>query len=346
MAGGRAAQIDRASHNHCRRTLLRIVTRELIDIVIVGAGPTGLATAIEAHRRALKYVVLEKGCITNSIYGFPSQMVFFTTPELLEIGGLPLISEREKPTRNEALKYYRKVVSALNLNVHQYEEVQEMQKTGDHVFRVTTSKGEYQARNVVISIGYYDNPNLLGVPGEDLPHVSHYYTEPYAFFGRNVVVVGGKNSAAEAALDLFRGGAHVTLLHRGSEMGSTVKYWVRPDIENRFKAGEIRAMFNTRVVAITASTVQVEQGDEKRDIPCDQVFLLTGYHSDPKFFHQLGVHYDKDTLRPKYDADTYETTVGGVYLAGSVIGGRMNAEVFIENGRFHGERVVREIAGS
>jgi thioredoxin reductase (NADPH) len=320
------------------------VSKELFDIVIVGAGPTGLATAIEAHRRKMKYVVLEKGCITNSIFGFPSQMVFFTTPELLEIGGLPLISEREKPTRNEALKYYRKVVSAVGLSVRQYEEVLAMEKAEGNLFQIKTAKGQYSSRHVVLAIGYYDNPNLVGIPGEDLPHVSHYYTEPYSFFGRNVVVVGGRNSAAEAALDMFRGGAHVTLVHRGSEMGSTLKYWVRPDIENRIKAGEIRALFNTTVSSITPAAVQVEQGGERREIPADQVFLLTGYHTNPKFFHQLGVEYDRDSLRPRYDPETYETNVPGVYLAGSVIGGRMNAEVFIENGRLHGERVVAAIA--
>ena len=313
------------------------------DLIIVGAGPTGLATAIEAERRHLNYVVLEKGCITNSILHFPSQMVFFTTPELLEIGGLPLVSEREKPTRNEALKYYRKVVGALHLNVHQYEEVQQIEE-GLQRFHVVTSCGEYEARNVVIAIGYYDNPNLLGIPGEDLPHVSHYYTEPYAFYNRDVVVVGGKNSAAEAALDLFRGGARVTLVHRGSEMGPTVKYWVRPDIENRFKAREIAAFFNTRLVEISPTAVQILQAESIQNIPAQQVFLLTGYHSSLTLFRQLGIRLDPGTLRPECDPQTFETNVPGVYLAGSVVAGRQNAEVFIENGRLHGEMVVRAIA--
>ena len=313
------------------------------DLIIVGAGPNGLATAIEAERRHLNYVVLEKGCITNSILHFPSQMVFFTTPELLEIGGLPLVSEREKPTRNEALKYYRKVVGALHLNVHQYEEVQQIEK-GLQRFHVVTSCGEYEARNVVIAIGYYDNPNLLGIPGEDLPHVSHYYTEPYAFYNRDVVVVGGKNSAAEAALDLFRGGARVTLVHRGSEMGPTVKYWVRPDIENRFKAREIAAFFNARLVEISPTAVQILQAETIQNIPAQQVFLLTGYHSSLTLFRQLGIRLDPGTLRPECDPQTFETNVPGVYLAGSVVAGRQNAEVFIENGRLHGEMVVRAIA--
>jgi thioredoxin reductase (NADPH) len=319
------------------------VKEELIDLVIVGAGPTGLATAIEAHRRGLRYVVIEKGCITNSIFGFPSQMVFFTTPELLEIGGMPLVSEREKPNRVEALKYYRKVVAALNLNVRQYEEVLEIHRIADRQFRVVTPAGQHFTRNVVLATGYYDNPNMLGIPGEDLPHVSHYYTEPYSFYGRDVVVVGGKNSAAEAALDLFRGGARVTLVHRGSEMGSTLKYWVRPDIENRFKAGQIRACFNTRVTAITPAAVVTVQEDVPHSIPAQQVFLLTGYHSDTKFYDQLGVRYDAATLRPQHSPDTFETNVPGVYLAGSITGGRLNAEIFIENGRFHGELVVKAV---
>jgi thioredoxin reductase (NADPH) len=317
---------------------------DLLDIAIVGAGPTGLATAIEAHRRGLKYVVLDKGCITNSILGFPSHMVFFTTPELLEIGGMPLISEREKPSRNEALKYYRKVVQAFGLKIHQYEEVQRIRQTASHQFELQTSEGTYAANNVVLATGYYDNPNLLGIPGEDLPHVSHYYTEPYSFYDRDVVIVGGRNSAAEAALDLFRGGARVTLVHRGAEMGSTLKYWVRPDIENRFKAGEVKVYFNTLVSRITPSTVEVVQQGTPITLQAQQVFVLIGYHSSTKFFEQLGVKWDSDTLRPQYNSETFETNVPGVYLAGSIVGGRFNAEVFIENGRFHGESVVKAIA--
>lgn len=317
---------------------------ELLDIAIVGAGPTGLATAIEAHRRGMKYLVFDKGCITNSILGFPSHMVFFTTPELLEIGGMPLVCEREKPSRNEALKYYRKVVQAFGITIRQYEEVRRIESTGPHQFRVQTAVGEYAAKNIALATGYYDNPNKLGVPGEDLPHVSHYYTEPYSFFDRDVVIVGGRNSAAEAALDLFRGGARVTLVHRGAEMGSTLKYWVRPDIENRFKAGEVKVFFNSLLKRITDSSVEIDQAGTPHTLHADQVFLLTGYHSSTKFFEQLGVKWDSDTLRPQYNPETFETNVPGVYLAGSIVGGRFNAEVFIENGRFHGETVVKAVA--
>jgi thioredoxin reductase (NADPH) len=317
---------------------------ELLDIAIVGAGPTGLATAIEAQRRGLKYVVFDKGCITNSILGFPTHMVFFTTPELLEIGGMPLVSEREKPSRNEALKYYRKVVQAFGIQVKQYEEVREMESTGPRRFRVQTALGEYETRNIVLATGYYDNPNKLGIPGEDLPNVSHYYREPYSFFDRDVVIVGGRNSAAEAALDLFRGGARVSLVHRGAEMGSTLKYWVRPDIENRFRAGEVKPFFNAVVKKITPTTVEIDQNGTPLSLRADQVFLLTGYRSSTTFFEQLGVKWDPETLRPQYNAETFETNVPGVYLAGSIVGGRFNAEVFIENGRFHGESVVKAIA--
>ncbi len=321
------------------------MSEELFDAVIVGAGPSGLAAAIEAKRYGLRYVVLEKGGITNSILHFPTQMIFFTTPELLEIGGIPLVSEREKPTRNEGLKYYRKIVGLFQLNVHQYEEVISIARTGAETFRTQTAKGVYQARNIVLAIGYYDNPNTIGIPGEDLPHVSHYYTEAHPFYDRDVVVIGGKNSAVEAALDLFRGGARVSLVHRGTELGHTVKYWIRPDIENRLKKREITPYLNSRVLEITTDRVKIAQNGDRREIPAQHVFALTGYHPTTKFFDQLGIRYDPDTLRPEYNSQTFETNLKGAYLAGSVVGGRINGEVFIENGRFHGEVLMKAIAG-
>jgi thioredoxin reductase (NADPH) len=319
------------------------MSQDPFDVIVIGAGPSGLAAAIEAKKYGLSCIVLDKGSITNSILHFPTQMIFFTTPELLEIGGMPLVSEREKPTRNEALKYYRRVVGAFQLRVHQYEEVLQIQR--GEAFEVQTTKAEYKGRNIVIAIGYYDHPNIVGVPGEDLSHVSHYYTEAHPFYDLDVVVIGGKNSAVEAALDLFRGGARVSLVHRGAELGSTVKYWVRPDIENRFKKREITPYLSARVLEITPDHVKIAQNGARREIPAQQVFALTGYHPTMKFFDQLGVRYDKDTLRAEYNPQTFETSVPGVYLAGSVVGGRINGEVFIENGRFHGEVLMKAIGG-
>ncbi len=319
-------------------------TLDLLDVFIVGAGPTGLAAAIEAQRFDLNYIVVEKGCITNSIFHFPTQMIFFTTPELLEIGNMPLVCEREKSNRNEALKYYRKVVQAKGLNVRQYEEVRAISREGTE-FNVETAAASYRARNVVLSIGYYDNPNMLGIPGEDLPHVSHYYTEAHPYFERDVIVIGGQNSAAEAALELFRAGARVTLLHRKKELGKSLKYWVGPDIMNRIKRKEIGAYLDTEAVEILPDRVRARQNSSKIELPADQVFALTGYHPNTVFYDQLGVEYDPDILLPNYDPDSYETNVSGVFLAGSIVAGRRHREIFIENGRFHGEIVMQTIAG-
>ena len=233
------------------------------DVVVIGAGPTGLACAIEAQRVGFKVMVIDKGCLVNSIFHYPANMTFFTTPELLEIGDIPFNSANMKPTRHEALEYYRNVAQHYRLNVHQYEWVKTV--TGeDGSFRVTTSDRsskihDYRTRKVILSTGYYDLPNYMNIPGEDLAKVFHYYHEPHPYYDTDVVVIGGKNSAAEAALDLFRGGASVTLIHRGAEMGKTVKYWVRPDIENRFKAGEVKPFLNSRIVKITKTTVEVDQ---------------------------------------------------------------------------------------
>jgi thioredoxin reductase (NADPH) len=320
---------------------------EKYDLICIGAGPTGLACAIEATRAGMRSLVIDKGCLCNSIYHYPVNMVFFTTPELLEIGDLPLVSAAEKPTRAEALQYYRKAAEHFRLELRLYETVERVEGK-DGAFVVVTSSqrdGEqrYRGKKIAVATGYYDLPNLLGVNGEELPHVSHYYTERHEFWNQDVVVVGGKNSAAEAALDLWRGGARVTLIHRGKELGNTIKYWVRPDIENRIKAGQIPALFEARIEEITSSDVVIEQHGRDRRVPASRVFALTGYHPDFSFIESLGVKLDGESRKPQMNAETHESNVPGIYLAGVVIGGRHTSEIFIENGRFHGKQIVEAL---
>src|SRR5882672_2775538 len=318
------------------------------DVICIGAGPTGLACAIEAVRAGMKALVIDKGCLCNSIFHYPVNMYFFTTPELLEIGDLPLVCAAEKPTRTEALKYYRKAAEHYGLELRLYETVLHMDGS-DGKFTVVTktekgSEQKYASRKIVIATGYYDLPNVMGVPGEDLPHVSHYYTEPHEFWGQDVVVIGGKNSAAEAALDLYRNGARVTLVHRNAELGSTIKYWVRPDIENRIKAGQVKALFETRVKRITKDEVVVENGAGEKRLPARRVFALTGYHPDFTFIESLGVRLDPESRKPALDPNTLESNVAGIHLAGVVIGGRHTGEIFIENGRFHGKQIIQALS--
>ena len=319
------------------------------DIICIGAGPTGLACAIEAKRAGMKPLVIEKGCLCNSIYHYPVNMVFFTTPELLEIGDLPLVSAAEKPVRAEALKYYRKAVEHYELEVRLFERVLSV-NGHDGNFTVVTQAADgrelkYSAKKIAVATGYYDLPNRMGIPGEDLPHVSHYYTEPFEFWNQDVVVVGGKNSAAEAALDLYRNGARVTLVHRRPELGATIKYWVRPDIENRIKAGQINGLFETRVKEVTRDEVIVQNGGGEKRLRAKQVFALTGYHPDFAFIESLGVQLDPETRKPALDPSTLESNVPGIHLAGVVIGGRFTGEIFIENGRFHGKQIIYALKG-
>jgi len=314
------------------------------DLICIGAGPTGLACAIEARRAGMRPLVIDKGCLCNSLFHYPVNMVFFTTPELLEIGDLPLVCAAEKPTRNEALKYYRKAAEHYALDVRLFERVDRVEGSdGKYAVVTQTANGageKHSGRKIVVATGYYDLPNLLNVPGEELPHVSHYYTEAHEFWSEDVVVIGGKNSAAEAALDLFRNGARVTLVHRRAELGGSIKYWVRPDIENRIKANEIRALFQTRVVCIERDHVVVENAAGKRGLRARQVFALTGYHPDYEFLEKLGVRLDPATKKPSLNPETLESNVPGLYLAGVVIGGTNTSEIFIENGRFHGKQIV------
>ena len=321
------------------------------DVLIVGAGPSGLAAAIAAKQQGLDYVVVEKGILVNSIFNFPTHMIFFTTPELLEIGGLPLVTPYDKPTRLEALRYYRRVVDTYGLQISFHEQVVAIEREGD-VFAVTTanvdpagaftSRRVRHARAVVLAIGYYDLPNMLGIPGEDLPHVSHYYDDAHPYYRQRVVIVGGKNSAAEAALELFRAGAHVTIVHRHAALGDSIKYWVRPDIDNRIKEGSVKARFNTHVVEITPHSVIVDPGRE--EIPAEHVFLLTGYHPDAELMRKAGINVNDTTLAPNLSPETFETNVPNLFIAGGAIAGRNTGSIFIENGRFHGERIIKVLA--
>ena len=358
------------------------------ELLIIGGGPSGLAAAIAAKHRNLDYVVLEQGVLVNSIFRFPPQMVFFTTPELLEIGGLPLVSPYDKPTRTEALRYYRRVVDTFGLQVTTGEKVTAVtrEEAGDDegrpVFAVesVTARGVAKVRHalhVLFAIGYYDHPVRLGVPGEDLPHVQHYYGEAHAHYRQRVVIVGGGNSAAEAALELYRSGAHVTLVHRHPALKRTIKYWVRPDIENRIKEGSVAAHFNSQVVEIRPASVVVRAVPEAREdegarqrelaadadashepaapvgpapaaegtkeIAADAVYLLTGYRTDAELLRGAGMALN-DRDAPVLDPETFESSVPGLFVAGGAIAGIDTATVFIENGRFHGERIVEAIA--
>ncbi|MEW5979257.1 MAG: YpdA family putative bacillithiol disulfide reductase [Acidobacteriota bacterium] len=322
---------------------------DLQDVLIIGAGPTGLACAIEAQRNGLNYTVIEKGCIVNSIQNFPVQMTFFTTPELLEIGGLPMISSYEKPTRIEALKYYRRVADTYQLKIHLYETVLRVEGE-DGRFRVHTRRkdgeaGYYHAKKIVLATGYYDIPNYLGIRGEDSAKVFHYYTEAHPYYGMDVLVIGGKNSAAIAALDLYRHGARVTLIHRRKELSGSIKYWIRPDIENRIKNGEIACFYETEAIEIAPQSVLLRHHPSGRtwSLKNDFVFAMTGYRPDLEFFKSIGIHLNPTTQKPDFNSTTYESGIPGVYLAGVVVAGMLTNEVFIENGRFHGEVIIKHI---
>ena len=321
---------------------------EQFDALVIGAGPTGLSCGIELERRGVKTVLIEKGCVVNSIYHYPTNMTFFTTPELLEIGNIPMTSLNEKPNRTEALKYYRKVADHYRLNVHQYEKVDRIAGE-DNAFEVFTTDRlgcphTYGARKIVIATGYYDVPNMLGIPGEDLDKVLHYYKEGHPYYNQDVAVIGAKNSAAIAALELHWNGARVTLIHRGPSISDRVKYWIKPNIENRIKSGEIRAYFQSRVKAIRPDCILVETPEGEISLKNDFVFALTGYRPDLEFLSSAGITLERDTQRPRTNPETFESQREGIYLAGVIVAGMHTNEIFIENGRFHGEAIARSIA--
>ncbi len=319
------------------------------DVLVIGAGPTGLACAIDAQRAGFSVVLVDKGCLCNSLFHYPAHMTFFTTPELLEIGDMPFSSPNQKPNRNEALEYYRKVAEHYALDIRQYETVSTVAGSdGRFVVHAIDRFGrsiEHRTRKLVVATGYYDLPNYLGIPGEDLSKVKHYYHEPHPFYDLNVLVIGGKNSAAIAALDLWRHGARVTLVHRGAEMHRHVKYWILPDINNRVKNGEITAYFKSTVESIAEDTVTLHTPEGEKTVPNDFVFALTGYHPDFSFIERLGVQLDEANDRcPVCDPATLESNVPGVYLAGVIVAGERTNEIFIENGRFHGQLIADDLS--
>lgn len=322
-------------------------TDPIIDLLVVGAGPTGLACAIEAQKAGFRAALVDKGCVCNSLYHYPSHMTFFTTSELLEIGDIPFPSPNAKPTRNEALEYYRQVAAFYKLDVRQYQRVERV--TGaDGAFAVHTidrfdRTRVLHARKLAISTGYYDLPNLIGVPGEDLSKVHHYYDDPHPYFGLDVVVIGGKNSAAISALEMWRHGARVTLVYRGEAVQPHVKYWIKPDIENRIKNGEIKAYFRSNVVEITPDAVKLETPDGPVTLKNDFVFAMTGYHLDFAFLETFGIEFSGPDKLPVCDPKTLESNVPGVYLAGVIVAGSRTNEIFIENGRFHGRQIAQAL---
>jgi thioredoxin reductase (NADPH) len=333
---------------------------EIFDVLVIGAGPTGMACAIEAQRAGFRSVLVDKGCLCNSLFHYPAHMTFFTTSELLEIGDIPFPSPNAKPSRNEALEYYRKVAMFYKLDIRAYHRVEQV--TGQDLDFTVVTRDEFgrehrfTTRKVVVATGYYDLPNLMNIPGEDLPKVHHYYNDPHPYYALDVLVIGGKNSAAIAALELWRHGARVTLVHRGPSMHRHVKYWILPDIENRIKNGEITACFNTTVSRIDPDTVTLETpgaplmrllpgrpGSTTRVLKNDAVLALTGYRPDFEFLQSLGVRIEGEDRCPACDPSSLESNVPGIYLAGVIVAGDRTNEIFIENGRFHGRQIAEDL---
>ena len=321
---------------------------DVFDLLVVGAGPTGMACAIEAQKAGLRVVMADKGCICNSLFHYPSHMTFFTTPELLEIGGIPFPSPNAKPNRNEALQYYRHVAAYYKLDVRQYQRVDRVTGVDGnftvHLVDRFGRAGALRTRKLVIAIGYYDRPNYLHIPGESLSKVHHYYFDPHPFHGMDVVVIGGKNSAAIAALELWRSGARVTLVYRGPEIPPHVKYWIKPDIENRIKDGDVKAYFGSDVVEITPDSVVIQTPQGRETVKNDFVFAMTGYHPDFEFLEGLGIRFEGADRQPICNPETLESNVPGIYLAGVIVAGSRTNEIFIENGRFHGRQIAAALA--
>ena len=317
------------------------------DVLVIGAGPTGLACAIEAQKLGLKVIILDKGCLVNSLFHYPAGMIFFTTPELLEIGDIPFTTANQKPTREEALEYYRKVAEHYHLDLRQYEWVKTvMGEDGKFSITATDRAGrphDYLTKKVIVSTGYYDLANHLHIPGEDLPKVSHYYAQPHPYYDTEVLVIGGKNSAAIAALDLWRHGARVTLVHREAQLHGHVKYWIKPDLENRIKNGDIEAYFNSSVEEIALDQVMLKTPRGPVRLKNDFVLALIGYHPDYDFLRSMGIELSEPQCRPVCDPVSLESNVRGIYVAGVIVAGSRTNEIFIENGRFHGRQIAEDL---
>jgi thioredoxin reductase (NADPH) len=324
------------------------VQSNIFDLLVIGAGPTGLACAIEAKKAGLRPVLVDKGCVCNSLFHYPAHMTFFTTPELLEIGDIPFPSPNPKPTRNEALQYYRLVAAYYRLDIRQYHRVERVSGS-DGNFTVHTEDnfgrpGSLYSRKLAVATGYYDLPNIMNIPGEKLSKVHHYYDDPHPYFEMDVAVIGGKNSAAIAALELWRSGARVTLVYRGDGVQPHVKYWIKPDVENRIKNGEIKAYFRTELVEITRDSIVLETPEGRMTLKNDFVFAMTGYHPDFDFLESMGVRFEGQDRLPVCNTETLESNVPGIYLAGVIVAGARTSEIFIENGRFHGRLIARALA--
>jgi thioredoxin reductase (NADPH) len=317
---------------------------KIYDVIIVGAGPCGLACGIEAGKKGLDYLIIDKGNITESIRRYPVNMVFFSTSENIEIGNVPFVSMGMRPTRTEALKYYRKVVQHFKLHLQLFTEVLEI-KNDPGVFNIETSKGKFIAKKIILATGYYDVPKFLNIPGENLPHVSHYYDEAFKYTNTKVVVVGGANSAIETALDLYRNGAEVTIVHIYDGLDKKAKYWIVPDLENRIKKNEVQAYFKTALTKITEDKVTLLNlsTNETKDIDADFIFLMTGYRPDADFLKKVGINLEGEYLIPQLNPETFESNIPGIYLGGSIIGGEETAKVFIENGRLHAQPIIEDI---
>ncbi|RYD78841.1 MAG: YpdA family putative bacillithiol disulfide reductase [Sphingobacteriales bacterium] len=311
------------------------------DVLIIGSGPIGMACAIEAKRANLSYVIIEKGALVNSLFNYPVFMTFFSTSQKLEIGGVPFVTINPKPNRNEAVEYYRRVAEKFELNINLFERVEKVEKPND-IFEISTSKSNYTAGNVIVATGFYDVPLMMNIPGEDLPNVTHYYKDPHLYAFQNVVVVGANNSGVDAALETYRKGANVTMVIRSGDLGPHVKYWVRPDIQNRIKEGEVKALFNAELLEIRPGEVDIKTPEGIITIANDFVIAMTGYQPDFSMLRKFGINLP-ESLCPVYNEETMETNVKGLYLAGVVCGGLDTHKLFIENSRVHAEIIIKNI---